>query len=101
MSSSVVGVSELKKHLRRYLSRVHRGATLLLTDRGRVVARVEPASDANIMSDDGDAHWLATSERRGTIRRAVRRLPRNGLAGRPTTGADVVRALLDERRGGR
>ncbi len=37
-----VGVRELKTHLSRYLDRVRRGETVVITDRGKPVARLEP-----------------------------------------------------------
>ena len=41
-----VGIRELKDHLSAYLGRVARGETILVTDRGRALARIEPASSA-------------------------------------------------------
>lgn len=38
-----VGVRELKAHLSQYLARVRRGETVVVTDRGRPVARLTPA----------------------------------------------------------
>jgi prevent-host-death family protein len=40
---SAVGVRELKDRLSSYLRRVRRGETILVTDRGRPVARIIPA----------------------------------------------------------
>jgi prevent-host-death family protein len=37
-----VGVRELRNHLSRYLDRVRDGEELLVTDRGRAIARVLP-----------------------------------------------------------
>ena len=42
-----VGVRELKAHLSQYLDRVRAGETVVVTDRGKPVARIEPiAGDA-------------------------------------------------------
>ena len=101
MSSGAVKVSELKNRLSHYLRQVRRGTTLLVTDRDHVIARIEPAGGATITADDDEAQWLATLERRGTLRRAERQLPRGWLGRRPKTRADVVRALLAERDEGR
>ncbi len=38
-----VGIRELKNHLSEHLRRVQRGRELLITDRGKVVARLVPA----------------------------------------------------------
>jgi prevent-host-death family protein len=39
-----VGVKELRDHLRHYLDAVQRGDELTVTERGRAVARILPAS---------------------------------------------------------
>lgn len=39
-----VGIRELRDHLSRYLDRVRGGDELVVTDRGRAVARVVPVS---------------------------------------------------------
>lgn len=94
-----VNIAELKDHLSEYLRLVRRGQSILVCDRNRVVARIEPAGAAAV-SDDEEA-WLEELERRGTIRRAARSLGRKWLEQRPKVGADVVAALLEERDEGR
>lgn len=42
MSSTTVGVRDLKANLSAYLRRVRDGATLVITDRGRPVGRIVP-----------------------------------------------------------
>jgi prevent-host-death family protein len=37
-----VGIRELKLHLSKYIARVRAGETVVVTDRGRPVARLEP-----------------------------------------------------------
>jgi prevent-host-death family protein len=37
-----VGIRELKQRLSRYIERVREGDTLIVTDRGKPVARIEP-----------------------------------------------------------
>jgi antitoxin (DNA-binding transcriptional repressor) of toxin-antitoxin stability system len=100
MSRDVVKVSELKNRLSHYLRQVRRGRSLLVCDRDQVIARIEPAGGTTATAA-GDEHWLADLERRGSIRRATRALPRDWIAGRPEAGADVVGALLAEREDGR
>lgn len=96
MGQAVVKISELKSHLSAYLRRVRAGEVVLVSDRDRIVARIEPAG--GMVTDAGDdERWLAELERRGTIRRATSSLPRGWLARRPKVGADVVGALLAER----
>jgi antitoxin (DNA-binding transcriptional repressor) of toxin-antitoxin stability system len=89
-------ISELKNRLSRYLARVRRGESVLVLDRHRVIARIEPAGRASAAATP-DADWIDELERRGVLRRAVSTLPRDWLARRPEVHADVVQALLQER----
>ncbi|MFI5177152.1 MAG: type II toxin-antitoxin system Phd/YefM family antitoxin [Vicinamibacterales bacterium] len=59
-----VGVRELKTHLSRHLKRVRAGARLVVTERGRAVATLEPVepppadtSWARQVTAEGGAHW--------------------------------------------
>jgi antitoxin (DNA-binding transcriptional repressor) of toxin-antitoxin stability system len=97
---STVNVSELKNRLSHYLRLVRRGETVIVRDRDRVIARIEPAGGAATVGS-GDGPWLDELERRGTIRRGSGSLPGQWLAKRPEVGADVVTALLEEREDGR
>lgn len=45
-----IGVRELRQHASRYLDRVRQGETLVVTDRGRPVARLVPVT-TDIWSD--------------------------------------------------
>jgi prevent-host-death family protein len=97
---SVVKVSELKNGLSHYLRLVRGGESVLVSDRNRVIARIEPAGDAAAAATD-DARWLEDLERRGVLRRADGKLPRGWFGRRPKVKADVVRSLIEERRNGR
>jgi len=92
-------ISELKNRLSYYLGRVRQGESILVLDRDRVIARIDPAGRSSTGSTD-DAGWLDDLESRGVVRRGAR-LPRGWLAKRPQLKADLVRALLDEREDGR
>jgi prevent-host-death family protein len=58
-----VGIRELKTHLSHHLKRVRSGARLLVTERGRSIATinpVEPPADvdwAHQLVAEGRAHW--------------------------------------------
>jgi antitoxin (DNA-binding transcriptional repressor) of toxin-antitoxin stability system len=93
-------ISELKNRLSHYLARVRRGESILVLDRDRVIARIEPAGRSPSEPTD-DSRWLDELERRGVVRRGTRPLPRGWLARRPKLKADLLRALLDEREEGR
>lgn len=95
-----VRISELRNRLSHYLREVQRGKSVLVADRDRVIARIEPVGGVTA-ADGGDASWIADLERRGTIRRARRRLAADWLEHRPRVSSDVVAALLDERDDGR
>ena len=89
-----VGVAELKSGLSAHLASVKAGQELLVTDRGRPVAKIVPLSTIAVPPNISD---LA---RRGIVRlpsgRSERVLPRVKDPGRK-----FLSALLDERHRGR
>ncbi len=91
-----VNVAELKNRLSYYLRLVRRGEAVLVRDRDRVIARLEPAGGDDVAGEDDDAR-LASLERRGVLRRGDGAAPAVVLARRPRVKADVVAALLRER----
>jgi antitoxin (DNA-binding transcriptional repressor) of toxin-antitoxin stability system len=100
MYMNAVNVAELRNRLSHYLRLVRKGARFLVRDRDRVVARLEPAGDEAGMAGD-DAERLAALEAEGLLRRGRGRITAALLARRPRVEADVVAALLEERREGR
>lgn len=94
-------ISEAKNGLSRLLERVRRGETILITDRNRPVARLEPVSSSRAVEVEGRLERL---QRSGLLR-----LGEGGLvesivsrpAPRAKKGASAVAALLDERESGR
>ena len=95
-------ISQTKNGLSALLDRVRHGETILITDRSRPIARIEPV--ALSPAGGADAGRLARLERAGLIRRG--RLPRadeilKTLPPKPEPGADILATLLDERRRGR
>ena len=95
MAMKAVNVAELKNRLSHYLRLVRRGEAILVRDRDRVIARIEPAGDADRVGSDPER--LALLEQRGVIRRARSRLDPRLPARRPRVQVDVVEALLRER----
>ena len=89
-------VSEAKAKLSALLDLVRAGETVVILQRGRPVARLVPAVEA----DDVQGR-LARLERAGLIRRGRGRLVERVLAPGPRARASVVEALLEERREGR
>ena len=95
-----ITISKLKDHLSHYLREVRRGRSVVVCDRDRVIARIEPAGGTARAAGGAD-RWLDELERRGTIRRGRGRLGRAWLKRRPALKADVVAAVLRERDEGR
>jgi prevent-host-death family protein len=93
------GVAELKASLSRYLQRVKAGHEVVVTDRGRPVAKIVPVA--------ADARRGSRRERllrdgllvpgRGRVRASLLRPP----AGNRGRGRAVLDALIEERREGR
>ena len=87
-------VSKLKTHLSDYLNQVKAGAEVLITDRGKPVARLVPISRAQITRES-----LARMEKQGLIKIGSGRLPKDFWAmprGEDPKGL-VLRALIEER----
>ena len=96
MSMKSVNVAELKNRLSHYLRIVRRGQPILVRDRDRVIARIEPAGHG-ARREAGEGERLAELESRGILRRARESFAPELLARRPRVKADVVAALLRER----
>lgn len=92
-------ITEAKNNFSALIDSIKGGASVLIVDRGRPVARLEPVS--GVMSDEGR---LARLARDGVVRPARHAAPTSLFTTRPPRGrkgASGVRALLDERREGR
>ncbi len=92
-------ISEAKNNLSALIDHVKAGSPVLIVDRGRPVARLEPLRGAG--ADEGRVDRLA---RDGAVRPARGPMAKALLASappRPKRGASGVRVLLEERRQGR
>lgn len=90
-------VTEAKNGLSALLDRVKAGETVVITDRGRPVAKIVPATAA----EDVEGR-LARLERAGIIRRGtgdIRKILDRPLA-KTVDGSSVVDLVLEERRSG-
>ncbi len=94
-------ISQTKNSLSALIDRVRHGESILITDRSRPVARLEPVN-SSIGSGDDEGR-LQRLERAGLIRRAhsarldeILRVPPSA-----DSGADVVQELVNERRASR
>jgi len=93
-------ISQAKNHLSQLIARVKKGESVLILDRDRPVARLEPVLGAELGDDDR----LADLVRRGVVRLPTRRPGKNLLATlppAPKAEADVLAALIAERDEGR
>lgn len=94
-------ISQAKNRLSAYIDLVRRGESIVITDRGKPVARLAPLEPG---SRELDARRLAELQRRGVLlppkRRGTAKLilrPPPRLPG----GVSVLEALIEERRSGR
>ncbi len=97
---TMASISEAKNRFSALIDRVRNGDTVVITDRGRPVARLEPA----ITEDDAEGR-LARLERAGHLKRATAPSPSklilNTPPPKPRKGGDILKFLLEERREGR
>jgi prevent-host-death family protein len=77
-----IGIKELKAKLSEYVRAARAGETVLVTDRGEVVAALGPAADrVREIGREGTEARYAELERRGLLTRA--RSPKQGWRWRP------------------
>ena len=91
-------VSELKARLSEFLGQVKAGSEVLITDRGRPVARLVPISGSRTVKDS-----LSTLEKQGLIKIGSGKLPKNfwKMPRAEDRQGLVLKALLEEREEGR
>ncbi|MFZ4433425.1 MAG: type II toxin-antitoxin system Phd/YefM family antitoxin [Microthrixaceae bacterium] len=63
----VVGIRELKAKLSEYLVRAQAGEEVVVTDRGRPVARIVPLADDAAVERGIAEGWVAAPRRRGRL----------------------------------
>ena len=93
-------ITEAKNNLSALIDSVKGGSPVLIVDRGRPVARLEPVTGHRADHD----HRLARLVREGIVRPPHAGTPKDVLGAKPPRvkkGASAVRALLDDRRGDR
>jgi prevent-host-death family protein len=92
-------ITEAKNQLSALIDRVRHGETVVITNRGRPVARLESV----VMDASADpAGRLARLERRGLLKRGTASTPRALRAfSRTAKGSGALDLLLEDRRSGR
>jgi len=93
-------ITEIKNHLSAFLDKVKHGEPVLITDRGRPVARLETVVSGISMSDVQGR--LARLERAGLVQRARSTPAQEIIAGTapppaPGQGVSLLQAVLAER----
>ena len=94
-------ITEAKNNLSALIDSLKGGSPVLIVDRGRPVARLEPVTSGRDVDQDGR---LARLVRDGIARRGHAPLPDRLFAEQPPTAkgqASVVATLIRERRDGR
>ena len=87
-------ITQLKNSLSAYLRDVKAGEEVLITDRGRPIARLVPVSSSDSMEEH-----LKEMERKGLLRRGTSRLPDDfwDMPRMEDPEGLVLKALLQER----
>ncbi len=96
-----VSITEAKNKLSALIDGLKSGSPVLIVDRGRPVARLEPVTAGERTDDNGR---LARLIREGIVRPRRRPLSKKFLTEEPPkaeNGVSIVAALLEERREGR
>jgi len=92
-------ITQVKNHLSAFLDKVKHGETVLITDRGRPVARLETVVSGISINDVKGR--LARLERTGLVRRARSTPSREIMTGTPPPapgqGVSLLQAVLAER----
>ena len=94
----IAAVSKLKAYLSEYLSQVKAGNEVLITDRGKPVARLVPISRAKASEES-----LTRMEKQGLIKLGSGKLPKDfwSMPRAEDPQGLVLKALLKEREQGR
>ncbi|MEW5915110.1 MAG: hypothetical protein AB1762_01840 [Gemmatimonadota bacterium] len=93
-------ISELKNRLSHFLRYVRRGQSVLVYDRDRAIARIEPIREPVIGEEGGSAH-VSELVRVGAMRAPLSSFPSGWLESRPALKGDLLAAVLAERESGR
>lgn len=93
-----VNIAELKNRLSHYLKLVRRGEPVLVKDRDRVVARIEPVLGA--AEEGSEEEHLARLAEKGVLRAARGKVDDIDFSSRPRMKRSLVGAVLEEREEG-
>lgn len=97
-ASKTVGVRELRQNLSKYLTRVKKGETLAVTERGHEVAQLIPSRS------DADPYYLKLAEKygatipKGNLVETIDRLQAEGRLGSGAPAGTTDAILAEDRR---
>ncbi len=91
-------IAELKNRLSHYLKLVRRGEPVLVKDRDRVVARIEPV--LGTAEEGSEEEHLARLAEKGVLRAARGKVDDIDFSSRPRMKRSLVGAVLEEREEG-
>lgn len=94
----ITAISDLKARLSEYLNQVKAGTEILITDRGKPVARLIPLSRSKDFKES-----LVRMEKQGLVRIGSGKLPKDFWRMHRPDDPDgmVLKALIEEREAGR
>jgi prevent-host-death family protein len=97
---AAVSVRELKDHLSEHLQRVQGGERIMITDRGRPIAKLTPLRDEARMLDEATTldERLARMEEAGEITLPQGKKTRARARPAPVRGRPLAETLLEDRR---
>jgi prevent-host-death family protein len=90
-----VGSRELKNRLGRYLGEVRKGQTILITDRGKAVAKLTPVGPSD-QPEESLLSVLRKLESEGMLRLAKR--PLGKFRAVPSRGKSASEMIIEDRR---
>jgi prevent-host-death family protein len=97
------GVADLKARLSEYLARVKSGEEVLVTERGKPVARLVPVVMETVADDEAETARLTAMEKEGLVRLGSGHLPEGFFEKEQPEDPEglLVEAVLEEREKGR
>lgn len=90
-----VGIRDLKTHLSRHLKRVRAGARLLVTERGRAIATINPVETEN---ESGEVEWARKMVAEGRVHWVGGKPQGPGRRLTLTSGPTLSETVLEDRR---
>lgn len=88
------GIKEIKNNLSRYLARVKNGEEVMITERGKAIARIVKENSENMVVRSALAQWID----RGVVIMPSSRPRKKALARCRAVGKTVAEVVVEDRR---